>query len=163
VAFIEAFEFGLDAAFVHTGGKLDDHVLGIDKDVVTAKIHSSTIEARHLRVELGRLQSFFGRHAGCSTCGGLNDHLRASRLDGIDDHPEAFAVLGGGAVVKASVQMDNGSACFMGEFRLADVLFDGIGDSGVHLLGDFSAADCRGDDNLVCTHVSLLGWFSARV
>ncbi len=57
MAFVKAFQLGLDTAFVHSGGKFDNHILSVDKNIITTKVHGAAIQASHFRVQLGGLQA----------------------------------------------------------------------------------------------------------
>src|SRR5690606_22230575 len=107
MAFVETLKLRFDTTFVHSRSKLDDYVFSVDENFIAAKVHRSAIQCRHFQVELSWLKTFFSSHTGCSTSRRLDDHIRTDFLDGINQYAKAFAILGGGAVIKAGMQVND--------------------------------------------------------
>lgn len=93
---------------------------------------------------------------GGAARGGDHDHVGQFLADGVHHNTETLTILGGGAVVLADMDVENGRAGFIGALGFADHLFDGVGDSGVLGLCDLSAADGGGNDQLFHLDRSLL-------
>ena len=147
MAQLEALVLGLDAVFQHTLAESAHGGHGVVEHLV-AEVAGAAVQRGHLGEQLGGLQTLLGGHAGGAAGGGDHDDVGQLLADGVHDHPEALAVLGGGAVVLADMDVQNGGTGLVGGLGLADHLLHGVGHGGILRLGDLGAADSGGDNQL---------------
>ena len=148
---LEALVLGLDVVLDHPLPEGPHGGHGVVEDLV-AEVTGAAVQGGHLREQLRGLQSFLGLHARGPAGGGDHDDVGKLCADGVHDHPEPLPVLGGGAVVPADVDVDDGSPGVVGGPGLPDHLRHSVGDGYVLLLGDLCAAYSGGDDELL--HIS---------
>ena len=143
----KALVLGLDVVFQHTltesahGGHI------VDEDVVT-EVAGTAVQSGHFGHQLGGLQTLVGSHAGSAAGRGNQNCLGASFLNSGQDLSETLLGLSGLTVVGTDMDVDDGSAGIVSGLSLANHFLLGVGDGGVVLLGDFSAADSSSDDQL---------------
>ena len=154
VAQLEALVLGLDVVLQHALAESAHGGHGVVEHLV-AEVAGAAVQSGHLGEQLGGLQTLLGGHTGGAAGGGDHDNVGQLLADGVHDHPEALAVLGGGAVVLADVDVQNGGAGLVGGLGLADHFLHGVGNGGILLLGDLSAADSSGNDQLFHFYRSL--------
>ena len=145
VAELEALILGLDAVFDHALAEGAHGGHGIVEDLIT-EVAGAAVQSGHLGEQLGGLQTLLGAHAGGAAGGGDHDDVRQLLADSVHDDLEAIAVLGGGTVVLADMDVQDGGAGLVGGLGLADHLLHGVGDSGAVFLGDLCAAYGCGND-----------------
>ena len=130
MAQLEALILGLDVVLQHALAEGAHGGHGVVEDLV-AEVAGAAVEGGHLGEQLGGLQTLLGAHAGGAAGGGDHDDVGQLLADGIHHDTEALAVLGGGAVIVADMDVQDGSTGLVGGLGLADHLLYGVGNSGV--------------------------------
>ena len=145
MADFKALILGLDVVLQHplAEGPHGGHV--VDKNIV-AEVAGAAVQGGHLGTQLGRLEALLRGHAGGAAGGGNQDDAGAGLPDGVQNHTEPLPVLGGGAVVGADMDVNDGRAGLEGALGLPHHFLHRVGDRGIVLLGDLRAADGRCDN-----------------
>ena len=161
VAHLEAFIFGLDALFDHTLAEGTHSGHSVVEDVV-AEIAGTAVEGGHFGDGrgVGRVETLVGGHTHGTAGRGNEDDVGALFEDGLGAFLEADVALGGGTVVLADVEVDDGGAGIDGRLGFADYFFNGVRNIGVLLFGDFCAADGGSDDKFF--HYSMFLYYYYR-
>ena len=174
MADVEAFQLGLDVGLLHHLEQKADVAEGVFEDEIEEElfalggvlrvVHRPHVERGHRRLDLGDV-----RHAALhrpAAAGGEVEDDGAALLDLGADSGVAIGLVGGSALVGASVDVDDRGAGFVGALRFGGDLARGVRDPGALIAVCEDARQRASDDDFAgLGHGHLLGsglWGAGR-